>query len=129
MATINYTATAIGGDPSALKVTWGPMTAGDIALPLGFAQWVDRSVQVEGTFSAANASMHGSNSGNTYVALSDTLGNTLSITAAGIKQISEQTATIKPVLSGGDGTTALTFTVVCRRTQPLSASAPIVFPQ
>jgi hypothetical protein len=119
MALITYLATAINGDDAATKVTWGPMVAGDTAQPLIYSQWADRSIQAEGTFGGASATVQGSNSGNGYVSLTDPLGNTLSMTAAGIKQVMEVTGFFKPVLSGGDGTTSITFTLVCRRTQPL----------
>lgn len=117
MALINYAISPLGDD-SVMKVTW-TMTAGDTAQPLAYAQWSDRSLQAEGTFAGATVTLQGSNSGNGYVALSDPLGNTLSMTSAGMKQVMEVTGYVKPVLTGGDGTTSITITAVVRRTQPL----------
>jgi hypothetical protein len=119
MAQVDYTVAPINGDEAAMQVTWSAMKAGDTARPLAYSQWADRSVQAEGTFGAATVTLQGSNSGNTYVALSDPLGNTLSLTSAGIKQVMEVTGYVKPVLTGGDGTTSITITAVVRRTQPL----------
>lgn len=125
MAVKNYTATPIDTDGSAVNVSWGPMAAGDTAQPLKYQQWVDRSLQVEGTFGGATVTLGGSNSGNAYPSLTDSLGNTISMTVAGIKQVNEVTAYIKPVIAGGDGTTSLTFTITCRRTQPMFHSMPL----
>ncbi len=118
MALKNYTAATVNNDDGCESVTWA-MAVGDTAQPLQYAQWADRSIQVEGTFGGATVTFQGSNSGNTYVSLTDPQGNTLSLTAAGIKQVMEVTAYIKPVVTGGDGTTSLTFTAIVRRTQPL----------
>ena len=78
---------------------------------------VDRSVQVVGTFSAGTPSvqLEGCNeTAETAAPLSDPQGVVIGFTAAGIKQISEVTRKIRPVLTGGDGSTDLDVFVLVR---------------
>lgn len=79
-------------------------------------QWSDRSVQITGTFgTSGNLQIQGSNDGTNYVVLTDPQGNDLDITAAGIKQISEVTKYVRPVVTAGDGTTDLDVTLMAAR--------------
>jgi hypothetical protein len=70
-------------------------------------QHSDKSVQIGGTFGGATVTLKGSNDGAAWHTLTDPLGNALSFTAAGLKMVVEATRYIKPVVTGGDGTTAV----------------------
>jgi hypothetical protein len=120
MATVTYSVLAIGGGDDMLAgVTWGNLQNGDLGSPLSRAQWADRSIQVEGTFgSGGSLALEGSNDGTNYRVLNDPGLNKLNITAAGITQINEITAFVRPHVTAGDGSTALTVTIVARRNTP-----------
>lgn len=98
------------------KWRWTPLANGDRGNSLANADYQDRSVQITGTFGAGGSvSIRGSNDGGTtWVTLTDPLGNALTFTAAGLKQITELTAEIAPFVTAGDGTTALTVDLLAR---------------
>jgi hypothetical protein len=109
MPTINFTSDQI--DPRARTVVWPAMANGDDGAPhMVFA--ADKSVQVAGTFGASGTLvLEGSNDGaspSNWFTLTDPQGNALSFTAAKIEQISEYTRWVRPRVTNGDGTTALT---------------------
>jgi hypothetical protein len=108
------------GDPNvhAKRVKWTGLLSGDDGTPIGgavagksvsLAHYQDRCVQVIGTFgSGGSISIQGSNDdGTTWVTLTDPLGNALTFTSAGMKQITELPHKLKPIVTAGDGTTAL----------------------
>lgn len=95
--------------------TWVALGENDDGEPIRLAVFSDRSVQIAGTFGGASVTIGGSNDGITYHALTDTLGSTLTLTAATLRQIVELPVWLKPRVFGGDGTTALTVTVAGRR--------------
>lgn len=108
----------------AFVVSWALMANGDVGKPLPkkYAAFVDRTFQVEGTFGAGGSvAVQGSNADNdtgsvgTYRALTDPQGTTIAITAAGIKQVTEACANMRPAVTAGDGTTSLTVTAFVRR--------------
>jgi hypothetical protein len=111
--------TPIGNNDGYL-IQWGPLQQGDTAVPItevsnvsGFA---DRSVQVEGTFgSGGQVAFAGSNDGVNFEVLNDPSGTPLLFTAARIRAVLEATRQIMPILSGGDGTTALTVSLFARK--------------
>lgn len=120
MATITPTYTDIQGpdDRYAKSASYGPMANSDVGLstPASVSLYADRSVQVEGTFGAGGTVLiEGSNDGTNWRTLTDPLGNALSITTAGIKQVTEAVAQMRPRVSAGDGTTSLTVTIFMRR--------------
>lgn len=115
------------------QVTWGPMAMGDTAAPISSAVaaaqnfgggvfdpagFSDRSVQCTGTFGAntPNIAWEGSNDGVNFYALTNPQGNALNFTAAGLMAVTEAVLSSGPVLTGGDGTTAITVTAFIRRT-------------
>lgn len=103
------------GDSTA-KFTWANMANGDDGAPIDWTAFMDRSVQVIGTFGAGgNLKMEGSNDGTNYATLADAQGNALDITSAKIEQLLEITAKLRPRVTAGDGTTNLTVTVIARR--------------
>ena len=78
---------------------------------------VDRSIQAIGTFSAGTPllSLEGSNDGGTtWAILTDPQGVAITLTAVGLKQISEVTRHIRPNLAGGDGSTDIDVFVLVR---------------
>lgn len=122
MATITPTLTYVSDDRSVARFTWGPMANGDVGSPVSFVEWADRSVQVTGTFGAGgNMRWQGSNDAVNFSVLTDPQGNALDLTAAKIKAVTELTTKAQPSITAGDGTTALTVTLIARRAQPLRA--------
>jgi hypothetical protein len=75
----------------------------------------DRSVQVQGTFGGATVIIQGSNDGTNWHTLNHPQGSPLSFAAAGLKGVVEITRFIRPSVSGGDGTTSVTVTLLARR--------------
>jgi hypothetical protein len=110
-----------GGNPPAWVLQWATMHNGDQGAQFDymFYHHADRSVQLAGTFgSGGTCIIEGSNDGTNYATLSDTGGNALSLTAAAMKAITEVPRYIRPRISAGDGTTAITVTMLLRRTTP-----------
>jgi hypothetical protein len=109
------------GSVDVIAVQWGPAKFTDTFVPVVSGSLVDHSIQVEGTFGAGTSvTLAGSNdaSSNTtgnYHALTDPYGTTIAITSAGIKQSTEITAWIKPIITAGDQSESLTITVAVRR--------------
>lgn len=99
---------------------WTPLTtSNDTGTPIHnrLAAYMDRTVQVTGTFgAAATVVLEGSNDGVNYATLTDPAANAISFTAAGLKQVTEAVLTARPrLVSGGDGSTSITVTVMLRR--------------
>lgn len=100
MATKNAVVSRLtqGGDDSALTFKW-TLTGTDDGAPLEFLPWADRSVQVGTTgdnFNAGTVIIEGSNDGVLWQTLKDPAGAALSFTAAGLRQVLESTAFIRP---------------------------------
>jgi len=76
----------------------------------------DRTVQVFGTFATASVTMQGSNEAIpvNWQTLHDMGGLDLIFTVAGMRTISENPLHIRPLLTGGDGTTAITVNLLSR---------------
>lgn len=114
MPTITPTVELFGG--ASARVTWANMANGDIGEEVTLAEYSDRSIQVNGTFGAGGSvSIKGSNDGSTFATLTDPRGTALAITTARIERIEDCTYAIRPEVTAGDGTTALTVTMFCRR--------------
>lgn len=98
-------------------VTWTPLLLNDDGAWLDFAEFADRTIQVTGTFGGATAAMQGSNEPTPSVGftLTDQAGLPLSFTAAGGKVSAEASRWVRPLITGGDGTTSLTVRAVARR--------------
>lgn len=95
--------------------TWAPMAADDDGEPVRLAVYSDRAIQIAGTFGGASITIGGSNDGETYHALTDAQGNTLTLTSAALKAIIELPVYLKPRVFGGDGTTSLKVVLSGRR--------------
>jgi len=119
MATFTPTFSKIRGPAGgidAIVVTWASLAAsGDVGQALQRTDLVDRSVQVTGTFSGATIVFEGSNDGTNYFTLSSPSGTALSFTAAGLMQVTEATAWVRPHVTAGSGA-SLTVTLTARRT-------------
>ncbi len=126
MATINpaagFNGLDVQGDGSVVlfRFTALTQTGSDTTAPIEFAQWADRSVQVQGTWGAAGGlAIEGSNDGTNYVTLFSAQGAALALTADSLKQIVEVPRFARARVTGGDGTTSLNVTFVMRRANPL----------
>lgn len=109
----------VTGGIEAILITWGPMGDADTATPVQLPIMGDKSCQVEGTFGGATMKLQGSNNSTTgadgnFETLNDPSGNAISLTSAGLKQVTEATRWIKPATSGGTSS-SLTVSVLCRR--------------
>ena len=100
---------------STTTVKWTGMTTGDVGAGVAYSDYRDRTVQILGTFGGATVTIEGSNDGGTtWATLTDQGGNNLTFTAAGIKHVQQLTEYIRPTVTAGDGTTALTVYVFFR---------------
>lgn len=118
MATITPAYADVSGDNGLYAKTASYTMANPdtgVVIPKQLAAYADRTVQVAGTFGGATVTVQGSNDGTNFATLTDPLGNALTITTATIKQVTEAVLQMRPAVTGGDGTTALTVTFMCRR--------------
>lgn len=84
-------------------------TGDKVEVPIG-----DRSVQMAGTWNGATVSLQGSNDGTNWATLTDGLGNSIALTADGLKQVCEITRYIRAKVTSGS-VTSVTVTVLARR--------------
>lgn len=81
-----------------------------------WSNFADRSIQFSGTFgTGGSVTLQGSNDGTNWQPLTDPQGNAITKTAAAIEQVLESTRFIRPVVTAGDGTTAIVCTLFARR--------------
>lgn len=118
------------------QVVWANMQNGDVGIAVGttigqgaaaqpppgggtMAGFADKTIQAVGTFGAGGSvACEGSNdAGANWFKLNDPFGNVIAITAAAMKEITEAVIWIRPHVTAGDGTTALTVTMFLRKTQ------------
>jgi hypothetical protein len=110
-----------------IMVRWtGLATNDDGEWFTGALEYGDRCVQVAGTFGPATLAIQGTNfltpenlstTPTNGIVLTDPQGGNLSgINSARIETIMEVPAAVRPVLTGGDGTTTLTVIFTGRRT-------------
>lgn len=100
------------------RVSWANMKNADTGAPVSYPGYADKSIQVAGTFGSGGTMLaEGNNDGVNYAGLTDPLGNTISITTAVVKAITEAVINVRPNCSAGDGTTNLTVTMFFRKTQ------------
>src|SRR5258707_8137370 len=107
MATFLQPFSKIRGPPGgigAFVTAWTPLAAaGDVGQPLQRTDLADRSVQVTGTFAGATIVLEVSNDGANYFTLSNPAGAALSFTAAGLMQVNQPSAWLRPRLTPGTG--------------------------
>ena len=108
------------GDGSTYVVTWTPITNADQCIAWSAPEYSDRSVHVSGTFGGTSIAVQGSNNaGVSFASLNDPTSTVIAITTEAIKAILENTDQIKPVRSGGDGTTSITVSMLFHLSNPL----------
>ena len=103
-------------------ITWTDLTSGDDGAPLQFAGHADKTLQVLGVFSGGTLVFEGSNdtrvetdSGNAvWFTLNDMQTLPLSKTSAGGDLIVENPRYMRPKVTGGDGSTAITVILACK---------------
>lgn len=101
--------------PSAV-ISWTGLDSDDSGSPAEMVDFPDMTVAVTGTFGAAGSvTLQGSLDGTNYFALTDPQGNAITKTAAGIEAVIEAPRYVRPLVTGGDGTTSLTVTILFRR--------------
>ena len=106
------------GHRNASLVTWTGLANGDDGSAYADVDFVDRTVQIQGTFGAGGSiTIEGSNDGTTWFALTDPQGNAITKTAAGIEIVEEAPLYTRPRVTAGDGTTALTVVLLARRSR------------
>lgn len=86
--------------------------------PIEMAEYADRSVQVDGTFSTGTVTIEGSNDKLVWLPLTDPQGNPLSFTAAKIEQLQELTLWVRPRVTAGTGV-SVNVTFLLRRASSL----------
>lgn len=96
--------------------TFAAMANGDTTLPLTFPNAGARTIQVQGTFgTGGTVIVEGSDDGANWYQLNDPSGTAISFTAAGLKQIREDSVFVRARVTGGDGTTAIVALFAGRR--------------
>lgn len=101
--------------------TWAALGVGDDGAPVAGPGWADRGIHVIGTstFGAGGTVViEGSNDGTNWNTLDDPFGVPMSYTGSIIRQVVEVCLFIRPRITGGDGTTAITVIGVFGRHGP-----------
>lgn len=114
MSTIPYTSPKISPPNKLVHILWEGLTGGDDGAPMTIGQFADRTVQVIGTFSGATTVIEGSLDGTTWATLSDTNGNSLSLSATGIYTITQVPRYLRPKVTGGTGSTDIDIHLLAR---------------
>jgi hypothetical protein len=92
---------------------WGPLANGENGNPAQLRKWPTKTVQVFGTFGVGGSvSFQGSNDGVSWATLKDSLGAALTFTSAGLRDILENCAQYRAIVTAGDGTTSLSVWVM-----------------
>lgn len=112
-------------DGSAILVQWGggalPILVGDTFVGVSLPKHSDHSIHLSGVPGAGGTiTLLGSNNNEvSYGAVHDTAGVAISLNAADqIKQILENTVFFRPLLTAGDGTTALVVSMLFHFSNP-----------
>lgn len=114
MATVTPTVTyAPDGHRNAVRVVWASMANGDVGAPFSGFGLRDGSVQIEGTFGTGGSiSIQMSNDGTNWQLAADPQGNDVTKTAADLETLLDIVGRqLRPTVTAGDGTTALTVTL------------------
>lgn len=117
MATVNHTVENLKSfnDRFVHIITWASLAQGDDGQSYEMPGSSDRSVQIVGTFGGATVTIEGSIDGTNWATLTDPQGNAISKTATALEMVSEVTRYIRPNITGGDGTTALTVSLIAKK--------------
>jgi len=111
----------IAGDGSVMLFTWNALDANNnVGNAIAFAQWADRSVQMNGTFNAATVVWEGSNDGGTtFTTLTNPSGTAISHNAAAMDAVTEVCQLARPRSSGGGIAQSIIVAAVLRRANPM----------
>lgn len=104
-------------NPFALTIEWAGLLAGDTGDFRLLGHYNDKCLHVWGVWGGAIVTIEGSNEDLTpsnQVGLNDPTQTAISFSANGLKQVLENPLFIRPKVTGGDGTTALTARLLCR---------------
>jgi hypothetical protein len=98
-----------------ITCSWTPLANGDTGAPLFNPENRFATVQVTGTFGVgASISIEGSLNGIDWITLQDSSNAAITLTAAGMVTVRDMVKYIRPNVTAGDGTTALTCVVLAR---------------
>lgn len=93
--------------------TWTGLANGNTGDSISCARWSDKTVQVGGTFGAGGSvTMQGSNDGTNWATLHNAQGNAITATTATMELIAENPRYIRPNVTAGDGTTAMSVIIL-----------------
>lgn len=124
MAVINPT--VLQPTKGVLIIKWAALANGDTGLPFALPQHNDKSVQIYGTFgTGGSVRLEGSDEAPktvenptpvtpTWATLNNPADAPLTFTAAGLEAVLENSSQIRPNVTAGDGTTALTVIVTAK---------------
>lgn len=111
--TITY---APNGHRNFALVQWAGLLNGDDGAPFEAGDFIDASIQFQGTFGVGGSiQLEGNNDGANYQLLTDPQGNDIVKTAADLEQVTECVRNYRPRVTAGDGTTALVATLWLKR--------------
>lgn len=105
-------------------ITWSSMAVNDHGEAIKMPGSSDKSVQILGTLSVGGtAQIQGSNvvspsetfASTDFVVLTDPQGNDLNINSLKVEMVTENTLFIRPKITGGDGSTSITVSLLVRR--------------
>jgi hypothetical protein len=123
MATVNWTTTPLRtyGD-NAIVAAWTPLTNTNAdGQAFEMPGWSDRSVHVFGTFGGATVTIQGSNelapTNWVTLAAAGDASEDMVFSVADLKQLLEVTRWVRPLLSGGAGS-SMTVLMLVRRPAP-----------
>jgi hypothetical protein len=129
MATVANTAKNISSqDGSCQSIVWTPLTTTNLdGSAVRAIEYADKTFQVDGTFGAtATVTLQGSNDetspANWYPLTKAGTGTSAAFTTsggAGMTSVNEDPIWVRPLLSGGDGTTSLSVRLAARRANPM----------
>lgn len=102
----------VKGPANSRFITWDTLEQGDSGLPLEGPNLSDKTFSLTGTYGGATVTIEGSNDGSTWITLKDPFGDLYSYTAGSKCEIILQNPRyLRPNVTGGDGTTSLTFSI------------------
>lgn len=108
------------------NIVWEGLSGSDTGLPFTLAAHSDKTVHVYGTFSGGSLVLQGSNdpranpdhpdhSSADWQTLVDPSGSSISVSQNDVVQILDNTLYVRPLVSGGDGSTDLNVSVVGKK--------------
>ena len=125
MATVPPVFTRVGR-PDVRQVTW-TLANGDVGTPVDLSNYPDKSVDIGGNFGAggsvtlrgnnATSSPNPASSATVWAALTDPQANAITKTSKAIEEVLENTRWYSPEVTAGDGTTAITVSILARKTR------------